>query len=48
MLLHELDDFADLIAVVAREQTIDHGLVEKDYWIMHALWGCNNWALHLN
>tara|TARA_R110000803_G_scaffold105653_3_gene173869 strand:+ start:5274 stop:6212 length:939 start_codon:yes stop_codon:yes gene_type:complete len=39
MLLHELNDFADLIAVTAREQKIDPGLVEKDYWIMHCLWG---------
>ena len=39
MLLHEIDDFADLLAVVAREQAIDPGLVEKDYWIMHGLWG---------
>lgn len=39
MLLHDMDDFADLIAVTANELTIDPGLVEKDYWIMHSLWG---------
>ena len=39
MLLHEVPDFADLIAVTAREHGIDPGLVEKDYWIMHGLWG---------
>lgn len=39
MLLHELPDFSDLIAVVARKENIDPGLVEKDYWIMHCLWG---------
>lgn len=39
MLLHESPDFADLLAVVAREAAIDPGLVEKDYWIMHGLWG---------
>lgn len=39
MLLHDAPDFADLIAVTARDQSIDPGLVEKDYWIMHALWG---------
>jgi hypothetical protein len=38
-LLHELPDFGDLIAVTARSQAIDPGLVEKDYWIMHGLWG---------
>ena len=39
MLLHDHPDFDDLLAVVSREQAIDPGLVEKDYWIMHALWG---------
>lgn len=39
MLLHDHQDFDDLLAVVSREQAIDPGLVEKDYWIMHALWG---------
>ncbi|MEY2927668.1 MAG: hypothetical protein RL367_2145 [Pseudomonadota bacterium] len=39
MFLHNLPDFDDLIAVTAREQSIDPGLIEKDYWIMHGLWG---------
>lgn len=39
MLLHESPDFPDLLAVVAREQAINPGLAEKNYWIMHALWG---------
>jgi hypothetical protein len=39
MFLHDRRDFDDLLAVVSREQAIDPGLVEKDYWIMHALWG---------
>ncbi|MBI0476930.1 nucleotidyl transferase AbiEii/AbiGii toxin family protein [Sphingomonas sp. MA1305] len=39
MLLHERGDFADLLAVVGRDEAIDPGLVEKDYWIMHGLWG---------
>jgi hypothetical protein len=39
VLLHEREDFDDLLAVVAREEAIDPGLVEKDYWIMHGLWG---------
>lgn len=38
-LLHDVEDFRDLIAVVAAELGIDPGLVEKDYWIMHGLWG---------
>lgn len=39
VLLHERRDFADLLAVVSRDEAIDPGLVEKDYWIMHGLWG---------
>jgi nucleotidyltransferase AbiEii toxin of type IV toxin-antitoxin system len=38
MLLHELEDFSELIEVTAGNLNIDPGLVEKDYWIMH-LWG---------
>lgn len=37
--LHELNDFADLIRVVAGEKRILPYLVEKDYWIMHTLYG---------
>lgn len=39
MLLHTLRDFPDLLAVAGRNERIDPGLVEKDYWIMHCLWG---------
>jgi predicted nucleotidyltransferase component of viral defense system len=38
-LLHDRPDFRDLIAATARAEGIDPGLVEKDYWVMHALWG---------
>jgi hypothetical protein len=31
--------------VTARELAIDPGLVEKDYWIMHALWGLQHLGL---
>jgi len=37
--LHERGDFSDLINVVADEMSILPQLVEKDYWIMHCLWG---------
>jgi hypothetical protein len=37
--LHERDDFDQLLAVVADARSIDPMLVEKDYWIMHCLWG---------
>lgn len=37
--LHERRDFDELLAVVADNLGLDPMLVEKDYWIMHALWG---------
>ena len=37
--LHNHPQFADLIRIVAQENGIDPALVEKDYWIMHCLYG---------
>ncbi|RZU47137.1 nucleotidyltransferase AbiEii toxin of type IV toxin-antitoxin system [Fluviicoccus keumensis] len=37
--LHNHSDFSGLLAIVADERGIDPVLVEKDYWIMHCLWG---------
>ncbi len=37
--LHNHPQFADLIRIVAAEKGIDPALVEKDYWIMHCLFG---------
>ena len=37
--LHNHPQFADLIRIVAEEKGIDPSLVEKDYWIMHCLYG---------
>jgi hypothetical protein len=37
--LHEHPDFTDLIRVVAGERKIDPYLAEKDYWLMHCLYG---------
>jgi len=37
--LHERRDFDQLLAVVANNRGLDPMLVEKDYWIMHGLWG---------
>jgi hypothetical protein len=37
--LHERRDFDQLLSVVASERGLDPMLVEKDYWIMHCLWG---------
>jgi hypothetical protein len=37
--LHARTDFNELLAIVAEQRGIDPVLVEKDYWIMHCLWG---------
>jgi hypothetical protein len=37
--LHNHPRFADLVRIVAEEKAIDPALVEKDYWIMHCLYG---------
>jgi len=37
--LHDLKDFRDLIQVVSSELRILPQLIEKDYWIMHVLYG---------
>lgn len=41
--LHEHANFKDLIEIVAAKENIkDPSLVEKDYWLMHVLWGLND------
>ena len=47
--LHERPDFADLIRIVADERGLLPALVEKDYWIMHCLYGlaAQNFAFEL-
>jgi hypothetical protein len=37
--LHNRKDFPDLIRIIEAETNILAGLVEKDYWIMHVLFG---------
>jgi hypothetical protein len=37
--LHNHAEFSDLIRIVGREKSIDPALIEKDYWIMHCLYG---------
>jgi hypothetical protein len=43
--LHNHPQFADLIRIVAEEKSIDPALVEKDYWIMHCLYGLQKLGL---
>jgi hypothetical protein len=44
--LHNHKDFADLIRIVGQEKSIDPTLVEKDYWIMHCLFGLQQLGLN--
>lgn len=37
--LHERNDFKDLISALGNKLKIETQLVEKDYWIMYAIWG---------
>ncbi len=37
--LHQHKDFNDLLNIVAEEKGIDAALIEKDYWLMHVLFG---------
>lgn len=37
--LHEQKEFPDLLRILERETGILAGLIEKDYWIMHVLYG---------
>lgn len=38
-LLHEHKDFKSLIEILSKEMSLQPQLVEKDYWIMHCLYG---------
>ena len=37
--LHQHSEFKELISIIARQLEIDPYLAEKDYWIMHCLFG---------
>lgn len=37
--LHDHKEFSSLINIIADEKNIAPGLIEKDYWIMHVLFG---------
>ncbi len=43
--LHNHRQFPDLIRIVATDKRIDPALVEKDYWIMHCLYGLQQMGL---
>lgn len=43
--LHNHQDFPDLLRIVGQKMSIDPILVEKDYWIMHCLYGLQKLGL---
>src|ERR1700730_12873940 len=43
--LHNHPEFPELIRIVAQQKGIDPGLIEKDYWIMHGLYGLQQLGL---
>jgi hypothetical protein len=47
--LHELPIFAELIGQLARSLNVNPYLIEKDYWLMHCLWGLQQqgWTFEL-
>ena len=40
--LHNHKSFKDLLLILEAEKGIVPGLLEKDYWIMHVLFGLKN------
>ncbi len=44
--LHNHKEFPDLIRIVSNEHSIDPVLIEKDYWIMHCLYGLQQIGLN--
>jgi len=44
--LHQHKDFQQLLAIVADQRSLEPTLVEKDYWIMHTLWGLQAQGFH--
>lgn|GEM_PF-2285736 len=43
--LHQRKDFKSLISTLSAETSILDALIEKDYWIMHVLYGMKNLGL---
>lgn len=37
--LHDLNDFPDLLRIIEDETGTQAALIEKDYWLMHVLYG---------
>jgi len=46
--LHRLSGFKVLVEMIVDQRTIEPQLVEKDYWLMHCLWGLKNQNMHFD
>jgi hypothetical protein len=44
--LHQDNEFKTLLQITADEMGLNPYMVEKDYWIMHCLWGLQNQGFH--
>jgi len=45
--VHQDREFGDLVRIVARENGLSAGLVEKDYWVTHTLWALHQTGLEI-
>lgn len=45
--VHDDPEFPDLLPIVAKERNLAPGLVEKDYWVTHALWALQAGGLEI-
>lgn len=48
LFLHQLPDAKELFEIVAHEKKLVPIIVEKDYWIMHCLWGMGQQGLEFD
>ena len=46
--IHDDPEFQDLLRIVARERGLAVPLVEKDYWVTHALWALHETGLEIS
>ena len=45
--VHQDREFGDLVRIVARENGLSAGLIEKDYWVTHTLWALHQTGLEI-
>ncbi|MCL4234253.1 MAG: nucleotidyl transferase AbiEii/AbiGii toxin family protein [Deltaproteobacteria bacterium] len=45
--VHDTTDFADLVRIAAMARDLEPALIEKDYWVTHALWALHQTGLDI-